>query len=142
MQGEADNHLKPNLARDYYFMTRHQQYRAKQYKCLNKACTANSRFEDKVTTIDILNLLERFNYKCLYCGDKLKPEKWQLDHFYSRSMGGKNVLGNLAPSCKWCNLSKSALDGYAYIAKCKKVAEFNLVAPEKIESYDKINSNQ
>lgn len=98
----------------------------KTYKCRQKYLGANKRFEDKITLIDIVNLLKRFDFKCVYCAEPLKPSTWQLDHFYAKAGGGKNVIENLATSCKWCNLSKNALDGYAYINKCKKVIENNI----------------
>jgi 5-methylcytosine-specific restriction endonuclease McrA len=107
--------------------SKHQEHIAKTFNCGSRASDANKRFEDKITTIDVVNAIIRFNYKCIYCGDALKSTKWQLDHFYSRAMGGKNVFTNLVPACKWCNISKSALDGHAYIAKCKKVAENNIL---------------
>lgn len=107
--------------------SKHQCLIIKTYKIPTKVKFANSRFEDKITIFDIVCLLERSNYKCLYCADTLKSKTWQLDHFYARACGGKNVISNLAASCKWCNLSKSAMDGYAYVEKCKKVAEKNLL---------------
>lgn len=45
-------------------------------------------------------------------------------------MGGKNKIDNLAPTCKWCNTMKNALDGNAFIEKCKKIVDKNLIEHE------------
>lgn len=50
--------------------------------------------------IDVLN---HFNFKCAYCGDKYK----ELDHVISVSIGGGTTIGNVMPSCVNCNHSKS-----------------------------------
>jgi len=109
--------------------TPHQTTMARVYKCTAKAVTANKRFEDNITTHDVLMVLERFNFHCAYCNDHLKSSTWQLDHFYSRASGGKNMPSNLAPACRWCNQMKNALDGYAFIHKCRAISERNLVEP-------------
>jgi 5-methylcytosine-specific restriction endonuclease McrA len=41
---------------------------------------------------------------CIYCGAKAE----HLDHIIPISRGGLHKVGNLAPSCAKCNLSKSA----------------------------------
>ncbi len=110
-----------------FFYTKHQAYLVRKFKCSSKAAHANFRFKHQISTIDVLNLIVRHNFRCLYCGDRLKAETWQLDHFYAKSAGGLNKIDNLAPSCKWCNMSKNALDGYAYVHMCKKVVENNLI---------------
>ena len=98
-----------------------------KYKLKNKVSFSNKRFADNITLIDVLNLLKRFNFKCIYCNDSLKPSTWQLDHFYAKASGGKNVIENLAPACKWCNVSKNALDGYAFINRCIKIVNNNIL---------------
>lgn len=95
------------------------------YKCLSKVASANKRFEDKITVYDVITTLEKFNFKCFYCNDALHYPTWQLDHFYSRAMGGKNKIDNLCSACKWCNQMKNALDGHAFIDKCKKISGNN-----------------
>jgi 5-methylcytosine-specific restriction endonuclease McrA len=114
--------------------THDQSQIAKKFRCSTKVKSANARFKDQITEIDVVLTVERYKRRCLYCGDCLKPGSWQLDHFYSRKLGGKNVPENLAPSCKWCNISKGALDGHAYLLKCKKVAE-NYLLKDFIPDY-------
>jgi 5-methylcytosine-specific restriction endonuclease McrA len=100
----------------------------KNYKCLSKACQSNARFkEDTITTMDVLNLLERFKFRCVYCSKSLSSKTWQLDHFYSKAMGGKNKIHNLAPACKWCNQMKGALDGHAFILRCEIIFKNNIL---------------
>jgi len=115
------------------FYSTHDHWLIKTYKLIAKSRTANARFQDKITKHDLLCLILKYDRKCFYCYDKLDPKKWQLDHFYSRAMGGKNVVDNLVPACKWCNQMKSALDGHAFIHKAKKISQNNF--------FDKLNIN-
>lgn len=100
----------------------------KLYKCALKAKYANNRHSDnKLTQNDVLLTIKRFNLKCGYCSDPLRTKNWQLDHFYSKSMGGKNIHQNLVPTCKWCNVMKNALCGHSFILKCEKIIKFNQI---------------
>ncbi len=107
------------------FRTSAELKNIKKYRCDAKSKTANSRFEDQISKEVVLDVLERFKYRCFYCYNVLKPNKWQLDHFYARATGGKNVYENLVCSCKWCNTMKNALDGHSFISKCFNVVENN-----------------
>lgn len=116
-------------SRLFYFMiilySNHQLAQIKKYKCDLKAIYANKRFDDKIITHDVISLLEKYNFKCFYCNENLIHKTWQLDHFYSRAMKGKNVPENICPACKWCNQMKHALDGNAFILKCQKITSNN-----------------
>ncbi len=114
----------------YIVYTDNDLLKSKQFKCKFRATYANKRFDDKISSIDVLNTLKRFSFKCAYCGDLLNYNNWQLDHFYAKAMGGKNKINNLAPTCKWCNTMKNALDGFAFIEKCKKIVASNLIEHE------------
>ncbi len=106
----------------------HTNWQIKTYKCATKAKFANTRFkEDLITKHDVLNLLIRFNFKCVYCSKTIQTKSWQLDHFYSKAMGGKNKIENLAPACNWCNQMKGALDGFAFLHRCKNIVENNVI---------------
>lgn len=51
-------------------------------------------------------LLEKFNYRCVYCG---KNEKYlEIEHIIPRSKGGSNRISNLTISCKICNQKKGS----------------------------------
>lgn len=45
---------------------------------------------------------------CWYCGCKLNPFKFHIDHFVPRKLGGKSEYTNLVPSCPPCNTAKGA----------------------------------
>lgn len=51
-------------------------------------------------------LTERFGLICWYCGVRLKPRKFHLDHVEPLSMGGADSLENLALACATCNRAK------------------------------------
>lgn len=59
-----------------------------------------------VTDRDIRRMLERFRNCCAYCSAIL-DSSYHVDHVVPVSMGGSNGIGNLAPACAHCNLSKS-----------------------------------
>lgn len=79
-----------------------------------------------IIPLDVLNALKRLGFRCYYCQEPLDKSSWQLDHFHSKAMGGNNLPLNLAPSCKWCNQMKNALDGNAFLVRCKKIVFANL----------------
>lgn len=97
----------------------------KRLNIQSRVSSNNKRFKDKITVSDILFAIRRVDLKCFYCRDPL-TKTWQLDHFNPRANGGKNNGLNLAPSCKWCNQMKNALDGNSFLKKCKKIVYANL----------------
>lgn len=54
----------------------------------------------QVTIKDLKKIMQK---PCIYCGKKAE----QLDHIIPLSRGGQHSVGNLAPACKPCNLSKN-----------------------------------
>jgi len=59
------------------------------------------------TSDDWLEILDKQDYKCKYCGkdfsDELPPE---IDHVYPLSKGGSHTTSNIVAACKPCNVSK------------------------------------
>jgi 5-methylcytosine-specific restriction endonuclease McrA len=49
-------------------------------------------------------LLEKFDYKCIYCGKKNIP--LEVEHIIPKSRGGSNRVDNLTISCHDCNQEK------------------------------------
>jgi len=94
-----------------------------QFKCQEKASAQNSRVknEQKITSIDVLNCLKRTNFKCFYCGTKIKAKTWHLDHVQPISKSGLNTSNNITSSCKECNLMKGALDINKFLHQVKLI---------------------
>jgi 5-methylcytosine-specific restriction endonuclease McrA len=49
-------------------------------------------------------LLRKHNGCCAYCGEK--AARVEADHRIPLSRGGRNVIGNILPSCRRCNRRK------------------------------------
>lgn len=60
-----------------------------------------------ITDKEWLDMLERFDYRCLDCGaNGRKDVKLTLDHIIPISKGGPNLISNAQPLCKSCNSRK------------------------------------
>ena len=51
-------------------------------------------------------LLEKFNRKCCYCGEKNIP--LEIEHIIPKSRGGSNKIDNLCLACRPCNQKKGS----------------------------------
>lgn len=61
-----------------------------------------------LTAKEWLDILEKNNYKCAYCGIEFNEDTLpERDHIIPISKGGNNIKENIAPACKSCNLKKS-----------------------------------
>lgn len=58
-----------------------------------------------LTSLEVLALLIKYRYRCIYCG--CKPRVLSIDHVTPMSQGGPNTLHNVVPSCLLCNQKKS-----------------------------------
>jgi 5-methylcytosine-specific restriction protein A len=56
-------------------------------------------------------VIERARGRCTYCGRRVKPENFVIDHIHPVCAGGRSVLQNLAACCWECNTAKGAEDG-------------------------------
>jgi 5-methylcytosine-specific restriction endonuclease McrA len=82
------------------------------WRCESRANNANRRYlalNQIITKHEVLRCLMVCDFKCFYCGEKLNPYKWNLDHHLPTSRGGKNCFDNLRPCCKECNQIKADL---------------------------------
>lgn len=68
-------------------------------------------------------VFEKANGFCWYCGcaltidnqagrhnHKIPQSNFVIDHFISKKKGGGEEIGNLVPSCNWCNCQKKDRD--------------------------------
>lgn len=68
----------------------------------------------RITPEDHRRLLLRYRNECAYCRTKLgewgrsSHNSLQWDHIVPLSRGGDDSIGNIVPSCRSCNLSKSS----------------------------------
>ena len=51
-------------------------------------------------------IVERYNGRCIYCGEIAKPVT--QDHMIPLSRGGAHTASNVIPACRLCNSRKSA----------------------------------
>ena len=65
------------------------------------------------TAADIRWLLDKQNYKCIYCKKSLKKE-YHIDHIIALFNGGDNTKNNLQILCPKCNLSKGTKNPIAF----------------------------
>ena len=49
-------------------------------------------------------VLEKYNFKCAYCG---KKAYLTVDHVIPRARGGRTVKENVVPACTDCNTKKA-----------------------------------
>lgn len=114
------------------------------FKCDQKASSANSRCVEKLTAVEVFRTLSIHQFKCVYCGIDLIHGHWHLDHFKSIARGGKNVLENVVPSCGVCNIMKGVLEGDQFFNMCKTVANNYMFKPwiEELSERNKIVSKQ
>jgi len=89
--------------RKWYYNNPHKVKAAKSRRRAHKAAVPNN-----FTSDDWLEVLDKQDYKCKYCGapfsDELPPE---VDHVHPLSKGGSHTIGNIVAACRPCNASKS-----------------------------------
>ena len=60
--------------------------------------------------IDRLEVYEKYNKHCAYCGKSIEIKDMQVDHILAKRNGGTDDFSNLNPSCRRCNHYKRSLD--------------------------------
>jgi len=108
-----------------YNASKHEDVKMFQFKCTEKAASANSRVSN-ISTIsegDVFDSLIRANFKCSYCNRNLDPKTWELDHISPLSKSGLNIPTNIAPACKSCNRMKSNMELMDFIHTCKIISD-------------------
>ena len=51
-------------------------------------------------------VIEKFGYRCAYCGCEISIDGFHIDHFIPKNRGGRNDFENLFPACNPCNIFK------------------------------------
>ena len=69
-----------------------------------KKATKRARHIPKSVRVSVLN---RDNFKCVFCGRTSQQIELQIDHIIPFSKGGSNNIINLQTLCIDCNLGKS-----------------------------------
>lgn len=54
-----------------------------------------------------INVAQRDNFRCQYCGTKLPLSKLTYEHVHPRDLGGKTVWENIVMACTGCNSKKA-----------------------------------
>lgn len=53
-----------------------------------------------------IQVWEKYNNKCAYCGTFIDFKKMQIDHIFPKIKGGIDNITNYNPSCRQCNFYK------------------------------------
>ena len=73
----------------------------------NKRRTILKEIINTLTAEEWLDILEKHNYRCAYCGIEFDCENLPTrDHIIPISKGGNNTKDNIVPACKSCNAKK------------------------------------
>ena len=74
-------------------------------------CRRQARERKMINTLtskEWLEILEKYNYRCAYCGVEFDCENLPTkDHIIPISKGGDNIKENIVPACKSCNSRKN-----------------------------------
>lgn len=65
-----------------------------------------------------LDLVERFDGRCAYCG--LKTDRLTRDHITPLKLGGSNDIANILPACRLCNGRKGLASLEVFMARLRK----------------------
>jgi 5-methylcytosine-specific restriction enzyme A len=88
--------------------TEHRRSLAKLISSHKRRAAQHSQSID-YTAADLLQLAQETTH-CPYCGDELKPGKYQYDHIKPLSRKGSASISNMQCLCSRCNKRKSSLD--------------------------------
>ncbi|SCI52095.1 HNH endonuclease [Intestinibacter bartlettii] len=61
----------------------------------------------KLTKEERIEIYNRFDGRCGYCGEKIDIKDMQVDHIVALRVGGTDTLDNMICSCRSCNHYKS-----------------------------------
>ena len=61
----------------------------------------------KLTKQERLDIYNKYNGRCGYCGEKINIKDMQVDHIVALRVGGTDTLDNMICACRSCNHYKS-----------------------------------
>lgn len=61
----------------------------------------------KLTKEERLDIYNKYNGRCGYCGEKIDIKDMQVDHIVALRVGGTDTLDNMICACRSCNHYKS-----------------------------------
>lgn len=62
-------------------------------------------------------ILQRDEFRCVYCAEEFPGEQLTLDHVEPRMRGGDQSEGNLVAACQACNRRKGSTPAWAFLAE-------------------------
>lgn len=68
----------------------------------------------KLSKEERMNVYQKCNGHCAYCGCEIEYKDMQVDHVMPLRIGGSDELGNMLPACRSCNHYKATLDAEGF----------------------------
>ena len=63
----------------------------------------------KINKSERLQIYDKCNHRCAYCGCDLEYKNMQVDHAQPLRCGGADEMNNMLPACRSCNHYKATL---------------------------------
>ena len=112
---DADKRFRQNDPKGYNMKRRRN--RKKETNALNYQKRLKWLLAGDVTRIQLIEIYEKFNGKCVYCDRKVKPrftvtDPRGFDHLNPRVKGGRHTAFNIVVCCRKCNELKGEKEEY------------------------------
>ena len=91
----------------------------------NQSKTLGGRSKKAATRTELLELVERQDYRCAASGEPIEPDTCALDHVVAVSKGGGHEIENLQILHKEVNRIKGTLSNDELLEWCKKIVRWN-----------------
>ena len=94
----------------------------------------------RVTTANVLQLLEYQRYRCALTGRELEPTTASLDHIVPVRSGGEHAIENTQVLHKDVNRAKSTMTNEQFIQLCCEVVERVCIGPDNETADQGVNA--